>query len=355
MKKIVQRNFDTIENRLFLQSLEIVLKKFYPLFFIVICNVVFSQTGTTVYQFLNIPMSPRQAVLGDAISVRDYDVNFTAANPALMNLEMDKMLSVNYAAYLADTKIGSISYVRDLEYGHLVSFNAKYMDYGSMPRTDENSVINGDFSAMDAAVGIGYAYQFEDNWTIGINGNFVTSKIDTYSSSAVTANAGVTYYFDKSKETLSLVFRNFGYQIKAYNGVKEKLPFRVDLGYTKILDEFPAAITVTVHDLQEPDISATTDINGQPTKFGRKVLDHFSFGAELFPGEAFNLRFGYNVKRGGELAVLDQRSFTGLSAGLSIKISSFRFDYSHLRYHNSSNVNMFGLTMDLVELGGNRR
>jgi len=234
-----------------------------------IYSVVFSQTGTTVYQFLNIPMSPRQAVLGDAVSIRDYDVNFTAANPALMNLEMDKMLSVNYSSYLAGTKIGSISYVRDLEYGHLVSFNAKYMDYGSMPRTDENSNINGDFSAMDASAGIGYAYQFEDDWTIGANVNYVTSKIDTYTSSAITATAGVTYYFDKSNETLALVFRNFGYQIKPYNGVREKLPFRVDLGYTKILDEFPAAITITAHDLQQFNISATTDINGQETKFGR--------------------------------------------------------------------------------------
>jgi len=332
-----------------------VLKKFYNLFFIAISSVVFSQTGTSVYQFLNIPISPRQAVLGDAISVRDYDVNFTAANPALMNLEMDKMLSINYASYLADTKIGSVNYVRDLGEGHLASLSARYMDYGSMPRTDENSVINGDFSAMDASVGVGYAYQFEDNWTIGINGNFVTSKIDTYTSSAVTATAGVTYYFDKTNETLALVFRNFGYQIKPYNGVRERLPFRVDLGYTKILDEFPAALTVTVHDLQQFNISAATDINGQETKFGRKVLDHLSFGAELFPGQAFNIRFGYNVKRGGELAVLDQRSFTGLSAGFSLKISSFRFDYSHMRYHNASNVNMLGLTMDLIQLGGNRR
>lgn len=300
-------------------------------------------------------MSPRQAVLGDAVSIRDYDVNFTAANPALMNLEMDNMVSVNYASYLADTKIGTINYVRDLGYGHLASFNARYMDYGSMPRTDESSNINGDFSAMDASVGLGYAYQFEDDWTIGFNANFVTSKIDTYASSAVTANAGVTYHFEKSNETLSLVVRNFGYQIKPYNGVREKLPLRIDLGYTKILDEFPAALSITARDLQQFNISANTDINGQETKFGRKVLDHLSFGAELFPGQAFNIRFGYNVKRGGELAVLDQRNFTGLSAGFSIKISSFRFDYSHMRYHNASNVNMLGLTMDLVELGGNRR
>jgi hypothetical protein len=38
----------------------------------------------TFIQFLNVPISARQAVLGgDAVSVRDYDVNFAAINPAL--------------------------------------------------------------------------------------------------------------------------------------------------------------------------------------------------------------------------------------------------------------------------------
>ena len=331
------------------------MNKFYKLFFLSFFQVVFSQTGTTVYQFLNIPMSPRQAVLGDAVSVRDSDVNFTNANPALMNLEMDKMLSVNYSSFLAGTKIGSISYVRDLANGHLVSFNAKYMDYGSMPRTDENSITTGDFSAMDASAGVGYAYQFEENWTVAGSANFVSSKIDNYTSMAVVGNAGITYHNDKTNETLALVFRNFGYQFKTFNGVRENVAFRVDLGYTKILDEFPVALTITAHDLQKLNISQDYNNNGQEISWSRKFADHLSFGAELFPQQGFNIRFGYNVKRGNELAVLDQRSFAGLSAGFGIKISSFRFDYSHARYHNSSNVNMFGLTLDLIEVGGNRR
>ena len=52
------------------------------------------------------------AVLGgDAVSVRDYDVNFAAINPALMNLDMDNRIALNYSSYLADSKLGSINYV----------------------------------------------------------------------------------------------------------------------------------------------------------------------------------------------------------------------------------------------------
>ncbi len=319
-------------------------------------GLLLGQEGTNVYPFLNIPASARQAALGgDAVSVRDYDVSFAAINPGLMNLEQDDMVSVNYASYLADSKYGTISYVKDLQYGHLIGFNARYMDYGKMPRTDESAEINGDFGAMDASVGLSYAYQFDEDFTIAGGTNFVTSKIDSYTSMAVVANAGITYHNEKNKETVALVFRNFGYQFKSFNGVRENVAFRVDLGYTKILDEFPLAFTITAHDLQKFNISQDYNNNGQEINWTRKVADHLSVGAELFPEQAFNIRFGYNIRRGNELAVLDQRSFAGLSAGFGIKISSFRFDYAHVRYHNASNVNMFGVTLDLIEVSGNRR
>ncbi|UBB90130.1 type IX secretion system protein PorQ [Candidatus Kaistella beijingensis] len=319
-------------------------------------TLLFSQVGENVYPFLNVPVSARQAALGgDAVSVRDYDVSFSAANPGLMNLEQDRMISVNYASYLAGSNYGTISYVRDLGEAHLIGFNAKYMDYGKMPRTDESATINGEFGAMDASVGLSYAYQFEEDWTVAGSANFVTSKIDNYTSMAVVGNAGVTYHNKQSNETIALVFRNFGYQFKSYNGIRENVAFRVDLGYTRVLDEFPLAFTITAHDLQKLNISQDYNNNDQEIHWTRKLTDHLSGGIEIFPGQAFNLRFGYNIKRGNELAVLDQRSFAGLSAGFGIKISSFKFDYAHVRYHNSSNLNMFGITLDLIEVGGNRR
>lgn len=332
------------------------MKKFLTIGFIGFTCLAAAQTGTNVYSFLNAPISSRQSALGgDAVSVRDYDVNFTAVNPALMNLDMDNRISLSYASYLADSKLGSINYVKDLERGHFISINARMLDYGKIARTDQYGQNIGDFSAIDASFGIGYAYQLEDYFTLGANINYVTSKIDQYTSAAIAANAGITYHNEETKETLALVFRNFGYQFQAYNGVREKMPFRADIGFTKILANFPLAYTITYHDLQEFNISQTNDVNGQKVGTGRKFLDHLSGGIELFPEQSFNLRLGYNVKRGNELAVLDQRSFAGLSFGVGIKISYFRFDYSHVRYHNSSNLNQVGIMLDLIELSGNRR
>ncbi|WKS94411.1 type IX secretion system protein PorQ [Riemerella columbina] len=314
-----------------------------------------AQDGTTVYHFLNLPVSARQAALGDAVSVRDYDQNFATVNPALLNIEMDNRLSVNYASYLAGSHYGTISYAKDLEYGHFLTAGAKYLDYGSIPRTDEYGNIHGDFSAIDAAVGVGYAYQFTDDWTVGAQVNLITSKIEHYQSMAVAGNIGAAYHRKKAKETISFVVRNLGYQFKTYNGARESLPVRVDLGYTKILDEFPLALTITAHDLQKWNISPEYNQNGQKTKWTKQLADHFSFGAELFPEQAFNLRVGYHVKRGSELSVTDQRSFTGLSFGFGFKWSYLRFDYTHSRYHNASNLNQIGIALDLIEVRGYRR
>lgn len=314
--------------------------------------VSFAQSGTNVYSFLNIPVSARQAALGgDAITMRDYDVSFAIANPALLNKDSDKQLSVNASTYLADSKFGTVAFAKDLDNGHMVTLNARYLSYGNIPRTDESGFEMGEFSASDVAVGAGYAYQFEEDWTIGGGLNFVTSKIDTYTSSAISGTAGVTYHNKLNKEVASVVFRNFGYQFKSFNGERENLPFRIDLGYTRILKAIPLAITITAHNLQKFDISTDYNINGQEIGFGRKLADHFSLGAELFPEKGFNIRLGYNVRRGNELAVADQRNFTGISGGFGLKISKFRLDYAHVRYHNSSNVNQIGISVDL---SGNR-
>lgn len=336
-----------------MHSIKDILRKFILIGSLLLFKVADAQSGTTILNFLNIPVSPKQAALGgDAVSVRDYDANFAMVNPALMNVAMDNVITANYASYLAGSKIGTINYVKDLEHGHFVSINARYMDYGSMPRTDEFGNQDGTFGAMDASIGGGYALQFEDDWEIGANINFVTSKIDTYTSSAIVGNLGVTYHREDRKETAAIVLRNFGYQLKTYDGTHEKMPFHVDFGYTRILESIPLSLTLTVHDLQQFNISQYYNNNGQKINNIRKITDHLSFGAELFPEDAFNIRLGYNVKKGNELAVLDQRNFSGLSAGFGIRISNFRFDYSHIRYHNSSNMNLFGITVDI---SGNRK
>lgn len=200
----------------------------------------------------------------------------------------------------------------------MATINARYMSYGNIPRTDESGFENGEFSASDVAIGAGYAYQFEEDWTIGGGLNFITSKIDSYTSSAISGTAGITYHNKKTKEVVSAVARNFGYQFKSFNGTRENLPFRIDLGYTKILKTIPLAVTITAHDVQQFDISSQYNIDGQEVNIGRKIADHFSIGAELFPEKSFNIRLGYNVKEEMNWLLLIKETFQDFPAVLEL-------------------------------------
>jgi hypothetical protein len=55
-----------------------------------------------------------------------------------LNKDSDNQLSVNATAYLADSKYGTIAYAKDFDNGHMATINARYMSYGSIPRTDES-------------------------------------------------------------------------------------------------------------------------------------------------------------------------------------------------------------------------
>jgi hypothetical protein len=61
----------------------------------------------------------------------------------------------------------------------------------------------------------------------------VTSKIDNYTSSAISGTAGITYHNKKRKEGPLLVMRNFGFQLKSFNGEEKIFPSELILDTRK--------------------------------------------------------------------------------------------------------------------------
>ncbi len=321
--------------------------------FIIISSVSQAQMGQEVYTFMNMTVSARQAALGgQANSSWDNDPNMAMFNPAMMNEKMHNQAGVNYSSYLADVKMGSLSYVYrpDDQGPHSLAIHGRYVDYGNFKAADESGTVTGNFTATDAAITLGYAYEISDFFTVGANLSYVTSKIESYSSSAILADIGVVYHDIDYYTTVSAVVRNFGGQLTYYNDKREKLPIQANLGISQRFENVPLELTLTLHDLQKFDISSPVNKNGDKVGTGRKIVDHIAIGAELFPEAGFNLRAGYNFKRGNELAIQDQRSFAGLTLGFGVKISYFRFDYAWGRYNAAGNTHTFGLRIDFESL-----
>jgi hypothetical protein len=94
-----------------------------------------------------------------------------------------------------------------------------------------------------------------------------------------------------------------------------------------------------------------TDLEGNVQKENINFIDnafrHMIAGIELFPESGFNIRLGYNFRRGEELRIAEKRAFAGLSAGFAIKLNKLRLSYSYSKYSTAASSSFFGLNIDL--------
>ncbi len=337
------------------------IKKIITSFCLISSILVGAQVGgESTYQFLNLIASPRQAALGGKIFTNvDYDVTQGLFNPATINTEMDKQLAVNYTSYLGGISYGNASYAYTVD-RRVQTFHAgiTYVNYGDFDGFDEDGNATGSFTGSEAALSFGYALQIDrSDFYFGANAKFITSTLEQYNSLGIATDFSLLYLNEDLDFNAALIVRNLGTQITTYAGVQEKLPFEVAFGMSQKLDHVPLRWHVTFENLQEWPIArpnparATSDLSGNqtPEKIGfiGQVIRHTIVGAELFPDKGFNIRLGYNFRRGEELRIEDERNFSGVSAGISIKLNKVRFSYTHAKYASAANSNFFGLQIGL--------
>ncbi|CAM1356779.1 type IX secretion system protein PorQ [Tenacibaculum halocynthiae] len=335
-------------------------KSIYLFFLLIFSNYVHSQTGgENIYGFLNTPTFARQVALGGKILTFIDDVNQPSWNPATISNSLHKQLSVNYTSYLTGINIGSVSYAYEInKHFETLHGNIKYVNYGEIIRADEEGNEQGSFSANDIAISIGYAKNIpRSDFYYGANLKLIYSSIDSFSSSGIAVDFGITYYSANNPFIIALVARNIGTQITSFNGTREKLPFEVILGASYKLEKVPLRWYLTLDNLQKWKVGVsnptnqTTNLEGNTTQESISFLDnafrHVIVGTELFPDSAINIRVGYNFRRNKELQLQNVRSFGGLSFGFGLKMNKLKFNYAYSKFHSASNVSTFSLQIDL--------
>ena len=337
------------------------LKKTILFFLLLLSTTSFSQIGGKyVYQFLNLAQSPRQAALGGkTVTVVDFDVNQAFYNPATINEEMHNRLSSNYGSYYGEVSYGTAAYAYTYD-RHLQTFHAgiSYINYGTFEGRDELGNLTSDFTGSEAALSLGYAYNIP--WTdmyIGANAKLISSTLESYNSWGAAVDLGFLYIDEPNDINYGFTVRNIGAQITPYEDTREKLPLSIDAGISQLMENVPIRWHLTFENLQQWNIAfsnpnrAEGSLDGgskeEKVSFFNNALRHVIVGAELFPDKGFNIRLGYNFRRSEELRILEQRHFSGISAGFGLRFGKVKFDYSYSRYTVAANTSLFGLTIDL--------
>ena len=337
------------------------MKIFTKLFILLCFFEVNSQiAGESTYQFLNISSSPRQLALGGKeITLYDFDVNQPSINPASLNSRMDNNLSINFSNYFSDINYGTAAYAYTINNrGNTLHFGLSYIDYGNFSGYDEQGNPTNDFTGKESAFSIGYSTKIQHLPVyIGSNIRFITSSLEQYNSIGISADLGILYVNTEIDLNVGLVIRNFGTQLKAYDEIYEKLPFEIDIGVSQLLENAPLRWYLTFENLQKWNIGLsnpsrlTTDLDGDITEekvtFVNNIFRHLIIGAELFPESVFNIRLGYNFKRGEELKIIDQSNFSGVSFGFGMKFNKLRINYTYAKFSSAANTSFIGLQLNL--------
>jgi len=346
--------------------------------------MMFSQIGgDNTYEALNLITSARVAALsGNAISIKDDDLDLAWDNPSILNTSMQDHLVLNYVNYLTD--INYTSFIYSKSFSNLGSFSAgmKYIHYGTFKETDFTGEFIREFNAQDVVFNIGWGKEIapilnlgksnekilDSMFFIGGNLKFIYSTYHfDYTSIGVAVDLAGTYHNQKKETTIAAIIKNAGVQIKPYtNKNREPLPFEVQIGISQKLKHAPFRLMLNANhlekwdltyidpnSLQSPLIPAEEDtllfqkIGTKVSGFGDKILRHTVLGTEIILSKNLHIRLGYNYQRRKELKLFSKKGMAGFSVGIGFKVSKLHFSYARTSFHLAGASNYFSIKTDL--------
>jgi hypothetical protein len=276
-----------------------------------------SAFGQSVYQFLDLDVSAREASLAGSALARTDDPSAFYYNPALSSSASDRAVTFGYLKHVLDINGGYVFSTFRLEKLGYFGVGIGYLNYGSFPKTDDAGNQYGTFSAGDALLTLNYSNYLAKNFSYGVNLKGIYSSIDTYNSSAVALDLGLYYDFPDNLMGIGFSVVNAGQQMSYYDGVREPLPFDVRLGISKQLEHLPLILNLALQRLGDSGLSV-----------GDK-LRSFVIGGEFLLSDNFHVRVGYDNLQHQQMKVGLSSGIEGLSFGMGVKFFGYGFDYSY--------------------------
>lgn len=293
---------------------------------LIACQHIVAQESRSAYNFLRLPVSAHAAALGgDNITIIDDDQMLIFSNPALLASVSDKTISLSYMNYMAGTSMAGAAFNRVVKEKASWAASAQYISYGTMKQTGTDGTQLGEFSAKDIAVAGYFSYMLSERIVGGITAKFVTSYIGNYSSIGMGVDLGLNYYDSDHDWSVSLVGKNLGGQLKAYDDEYDPMPIDIQLGVSKRFAHTPFRVSATLVDLNH---------------WNYKFTNHLVVGIDAALSESIWLGAGYNFRRANEMNIDDADGGgthgAGLSFGAGLNLQRFKLNIAYGKYHVSS-------------------
>jgi len=195
----------------------VIMKKILIVFLLSIA-CVFSQSkvGSTAAPFLNIGIGPRAISMGGAFIATASDVSSLYWNPAGASSSDINEAMFSHSSWFADINYNWAGAMLKLGDAGTVGLNLTYLDYGDMEITTlaEQDGTGQLFSAHDMSIGLTYAYNLTDRFSLGGTVKYIQQKIWNTSASAFAMDLGVLFHSDIYGLRIGATITNFGTPMK---------------------------------------------------------------------------------------------------------------------------------------------
>jgi len=317
--------------------------------------------GKNTFAFLDLKLTPIVSALqGAVIAQPSADPSVAVRNPALINASMKNRLSMSYNNYLSDINYGNVSYAGQFKNTN-VHGGILYVNYGKFDGYDDAGQSTGTFTADDYAFYIGASKEIKPRLTVGSNFKYVYSQFYNNFANGFAFDGGAHYQDTSGNTNLGLVVRSVGYVVKNYTaGVKERMPLRIELSYSKRLAHTPFRFNLLLHNLQQPNMryipqdgsvqNNSLDNNNNGAKqitFGDNILRHVTLGTELLLGEFTHIRIGYDHQMRKELSPSERKKLTGFAWGFGVQLYKIHFNYASSAFFPGITTNQFSAVFNI--------
>lgn len=288
--------------------------------------MLWAQESQTEYNFLRLPVSAHAAALGgDNITIIEDDPALMFSNPALASSVSDKTIGLSYMNYMSGANYMGASYTKALGEKGTIAGGVQYMNYGKMKEYDQNNTQIGTFNASEIAIEGIFSYELAHNLVGGITAKFINSYIGNYSSMAVGVDLGLNWFEPDYQWSVSMVVKNLGGQIKAYEENYGKMPMDVQVGVSKTFAALPVRLSATLVDL---------------THYDYRFINHLNLGADILLSDNIWVGGGYNFRRADEMTIGSNEDSSahgaGFSVGGGINLERFKLNLAYGKYHAAS-------------------
>lgn len=270
--------------------------------------------GTTGAEFLLLDTTARGIALGGAMAAVTDDASSIYWNPAGLAKVPRLSATFMHAQYVADMTYEALAYAQRINDAAVIAGGARYLDGGSIPRTDLQGVANGSFNPRSYVAEGGWGQSIYDlsdsemDVSMGVTARMIRTDLGLGAVNGYAADFGIQSRFFTAAHAydVALAVQNVGAGQK-FDQVRDTLPTRVRFG--------GAVKPIRTLSLS---IEGLAPINDAPyAAAGAEYVLEVERGITGF------LRAGINTLTYESLGMSST-----LSLGLGLKLNDLTFDYA---------------------------